>query len=115
MNQLEMLKVFMPDKANDTALLQAALDRAELIILNRRYPHGYPDGTVMESRYKDVQISIALELINKMGSEGETGHGEAGVSRSYESAGVSESLLRQIVPLAKCTFKTSEDEEAVTE
>lgn len=103
MTQLDMLKAFMPD-VKDENLLNAALERAKLVILNRRHPFGYPDGTELESRYRDLQISVAIELISRMGTEGETGHGEAGVSRSFESAGVSESLLRHVVPLASCAF-----------
>lgn len=110
MNQLELLKVFLPDVADDK-LLEAALTRAERIILNRRYPFGYTSETTLDPRYLDLQLSIAAELVSKMGAEGETGHSESGVSRTYENAGISESLLRQIVPVAKCTFRATEESE----
>lgn len=103
MTQLEMLKAFMPDITDET-LLKAALERAKLVILNRRYPFGYPAWTEVEPQYEDVQLSIAIELVSRMGAEGETAHSENGVSRSFENAGVSESLLRQVVPMAKCSF-----------
>lgn len=109
MTQLEMLKTFMPDVTDDN-LLNAALERAKLVILNRRHPFGYEAGTEVEPRYLDLQLSIAIELVTRMGMEGETGHSENGVSRSFETAGVSESLLRQIVPLAKCSFKAGDSE-----
>ena len=109
MTQLEMLKAFLPD-VNDENLLKAALERAKLAILNRRHPFGYEDGTELEARHLDLQLSIAAELVTKMGAEGELSHSESGVSRSFESAGISESLLRQVVPMAKCSFKESESE-----
>lgn len=104
MTQLEMLKVFLPDVNNDK-LLEAALERAKRVILNRRYPFGYPEGTELEAIYTDLQLSVAAELVSKMGTEGETAHNEAGVNRTFESAGVSESLLSAVVPMAKCSFK----------
>lgn len=109
MTQLEMLKVFMPDVTDET-LLTVALERAKRIILNRRFPFGYPEDTEVEPRYQDIQLSIAAELVSKMGVEGETGHSVAGVSRSFENAGVSESLLRQIVPMGRCVFKEADAE-----
>lgn len=109
MTQLEMLKAFMPDVADEN-LMTAALERAKRIILNRRYPFGLPEGAELEARYQDIQLSIAIELVSKMGADGETSHSEAGVTRTYENAGISESLLCQIVPMAKCSFKESDSE-----
>jgi hypothetical protein len=40
-----------------------------------------------------------VELFSKMGAEGQTAHNENGINRTYESAGVSNSLLRRIVPI----------------
>ena len=48
---------------------------------------------------EDTQIQIAVELFSKRGAEGQTGHSENGISRSYESADVSPSLLKRITPL----------------
>lgn len=87
-----------PDTA-DNDLLSALMEQAEGIVLNRRYPFGYPEGTKVEARFEHIQIQIALELFSKMGAEGETDHNENGISRSYEAAGVSPSLLKRIVPI----------------
>lgn len=113
MTQLDLLKVFLPDVTNE-ALLTAALTRAERVILSRRYPFGYDEGTTLETRYLDLQLSIAAELVTKMGMEGETAHSESGASRSFESAYISESLLRQIVPMAKCSFKEDDSDEGLS-
>lgn len=87
-----------PDTA-PAELLMALIEQAEGIVLNRRYPFGPPEGAAVEARFEHIQIAVALELFSKMGAEGQTAHSENGISRSYESADVSPSLLRKIVPL----------------
>ena len=42
----------------------------------------------------------AVYLLNKRGAEGETAHSENGISRSYESADIPESMLSGIIPFA---------------
>ena len=39
-----------------------------------------------------------VELYSKMGAEGQTSHAENTIARSYESAGISPSLLAEITP-----------------
>ena len=96
LTRLEVL--ISPDIAN-TELLTHLLAQAEEIILNKRYPFGVPDGATMPTVYENLQLQIVLELYSKMGAEGQTAHNENGVNRTYESADVSPSLLRRIVPL----------------
>lgn len=93
-----LTELISPDSA-DTELLFHLIEEAEEIVLNRRYPFGVPDGAMVETRYENTQIQIALELYSKMGAEGQTSHSENGISRSYEAADVSPSLLKRIVPL----------------
>ena len=88
-----------PDAASE-ALLSVLLDQAGDIVLNRRYPFGVPEWTDVPAMYEHIQLQIAVELYSKMGAEGQTGHSENGVNRSYEAADVSPSLLKRIVPLA---------------
>jgi hypothetical protein len=66
-------------------------------IINRAYPY---DDTVEEvpRRYGYLQCDIAAYLLNKRGAEGQTAHSENGISRSYESADVPESMLSEVVP-----------------
>ena len=98
--KLERFEVLIsPDNAS-TELLSFLLDQAEGIVLNQRYPFGPPDGAVMPAAYEHVQLQIAVELFSKMGAEGQTGHNENGVSRTWEAGDVSPSLLRRIVPVA---------------
>ena len=66
-------------------------------IINRAYPY---DDTVDEvpRRYGYLQCEVAAYLLNKRGAEGQTAHSENGVSRSYESADVPESMLSEVIP-----------------
>ena len=88
-----------PDTAS-TELLQHLLWQAEGIVLNRRYPFGSPEGATVSSAYEHIQLQIAVELFSKMGAEGQVQHQENSVSRTYEAADVSPSLLKRIVPVA---------------
>lgn len=96
MTQLERLKIRITENAND-AELEDILESAKAVILARRFPFG-ETSSVLESRYEDLQIRIAVEMFAKRGAEGETSHSENGVSRAYSSASVSEELLREITP-----------------
>ena len=66
-------------------------------ILRRAYP--YDDSvTEVPRRYGYLQCEIAAYLLNKRGAEGQTSHSENGISRTYESADVPESMLSEVVP-----------------
>lgn len=99
MTQLEVMKFWFPNEAE--MLLEAALERARLGILELRFPFGFEYEQELESQYKGLQLEVAIEIISKMGAEGEVAHSENGVSRTYENAGISDSLKRRIVPMAK--------------
>ena len=66
-------------------------------IINRAYPYD-DEVTEVTRRYGYLQCEIACYLLNKRGAEGQTGHSENGVSRSYESADVPESMLSEVIP-----------------
>ena len=98
MTQLERLKIRITENVTD-AELEDILESAKAVILSRRFPFG-EQPVEIESKYKDLQIRIAVEMFSKRGAEGETAHSENGVSRSYASANVSEDLLKEITPKA---------------
>ena len=78
-------------------ILLTYLNIAGQKIINRAYPYD-DDVTTVPRRYSILQCEIAAYLLNKRGAEGETSHSENGISRSYESADVPESLMSNIVP-----------------
>ena len=99
MNQTEKLTLLkaMVGSADSDDVLLAYLDIAGRKVINRAYPYGTEE-TEVPSRYDFLQCEIAAYLLNKRGAEGQTGHSENGISRSYESADVPESLLGAITP-----------------
>ena len=59
---------------------------------------GVGDTKAVPTKYEYKQVQIAVYLLGRRGDEGQTGHGENGISRSYESADVPPSMLREVVP-----------------
>ena len=101
---LESLKIYLKIK-DDTEddLLSLFLSQAEKKVLNKRYPYGYSDEEkekVLE-KYSDIVLDIAVFLYNKQGAEGQTAHSENGIGRSYENAGIPDSFVQDIIPVAK--------------
>ena len=94
--KLKLLKAMVGESDTEEVLL-AYLDIAGRKIINRAYPYD-PEVTEVPKRYDFLQCEIATYLLNKRGAEGQTGHGENGISRSYESADVPESLLGAVTP-----------------
>lgn len=80
-----------------------ALTLAGNAIINKAYPFR-DDITTVPVKYHSVQLEIASYLINKSGAEGETSHSENGISRSYESGGIPDSMLTQVIPYGKVIF-----------
>ena len=94
--KLTLLKAMVGGSDTDDVLF-AYLDIAGSKIINRAYPYG-TDESQVPARYEFLQCEIAAYLLNKRGAEGQTGHSENGISRSYESADVPESMLGAITP-----------------
>lgn len=53
------------------------------------------------AQYEPVQLEIAVYMLNKRGAEGQTSHGENGISRTWGGADVPEELLASITPYAR--------------
>lgn len=96
MDNLERLKKRTNEP--DEALLEDLLESARAAILARRYPfQDWPE--TMETRYKDLQFRIAMDLYAKIGAEGQTGHTENSISRQWESSWISAELLAEVTPM----------------
>lgn len=84
-----------PEWNDDVLLTYLAI--AGRKIINRAYP--YKDNIeAVPPKYEILQCEIAAYLLNKRGAEGETSHSENGISRTYESADVPESLIGGVIP-----------------
>lgn len=76
-------------------IANAYLLAAEKAVVNLAFPFG--NGTdVMPEKYEYEQIEIALYMLNRRGSEGETAHVEGGTSRTFEVADIPISLRCRI-------------------
>lgn len=100
MEQLQKLKVQLDNPDVDDGILIFCLDRAKDIICDIR------NSDKVETRYLNTQISIAIELYNKRGAEGQLAHTENGISRTYSSADISREIIRTIVPVVKTPSST---------
>ena len=108
LNNLRVMCGLNATEMPDTTL-EIYLGNAKNIILRRAYPLVADYSLVsLPVRYDSLQVEIATELVLKRGAEGETSHSENGVNRSYESAGVSQTLLSQIVPCTRVITVTNE-------
>jgi hypothetical protein len=97
--KIERVKVLISPDTASNELISYLLEQSEGIILNRRYPFGAPEGATLSPLHEQIQMRIVLELFSKMGAEGQVSMSENGISRVWEAADVSPSLLRQIIPV----------------
>ena len=94
-----MLGAPSDDGAWSDSVLEAYLFIAGNKIIHRAYP--YRDDLSAFSvpdKYDVLQCEIAVYLLNKRGAEGQLSHLENGISRTYESADVPDSMLREVTP-----------------
>jgi hypothetical protein len=95
LEKIAELKVRILPDTDTEEVLGSMISLAEAMVLDRMYPFGYPDGTVVPARYEQIQIQLAVELYGRRGAEGQTSHSENGINRSWSE---SSPLLKRIVP-----------------
>ena len=98
--KLAMLRVIVgqPNEGDwSDDVLFSYLNIAGLKIINKAFPYN-EDIIEVPRRYGYLQCEIAAYMLNKRGAEGEVSHSENGISRTYESADVPESMLNSVIP-----------------
>jgi hypothetical protein len=90
-------EMLLPDVVDDASLLPY-IDISGEIILNKRYPFGFPDGTEVPAKYEATQCQIAICLWNQRGAEGQSSHSENGINRTWAEL-TSSPLLEYITPV----------------
>lgn len=66
-----------------------------------------PKGTTeVPEEWDALHIEAAVYMLNKRGAEGQSSHGENGVSRTYENADLPDSLLRSYGLVGRCEVVT---------
>ena len=83
--KIEAMSVAISPDTADKRVLETQIAEAEAMILNKMYPFGYAEDTVMPSRYERLQIRLAVELYTQRGAEGQASHSENGVTRTWPS------------------------------
>jgi hypothetical protein len=84
--------------AEQDALIDDILESASAVYLSAKYP--FTNAPAVLDRIADDWILRAgIEMYAKIGAEGQLSHSENGISRSYESALVSKTLMREITPV----------------
>ena len=76
------------------AFAEHYLGIAKGAVVSHLFPYG--DDASWEdvpTKHHPRTVEIAVYLVNRRGSEGETSHQESGTSRSYESAGIPRSYF----------------------
>ena len=96
--KIEIVKA-MTDETNDTTI-SAFLSIAGEAVYHAACPYGNGSRDKVLEEYSGVQCRAAAYYLNKRGADGEKSHNENGISRSYESGDLPESLLREITPMA---------------
>lgn len=91
----EMLASMLAPDTDTEDVLDSMVKAAESLVLNRMYPFGYSDGTVVPGRYEGIQVQLAVVLYSQRGAEGQTAHSENGISRTWPEKS---QLLARIVP-----------------
>jgi len=111
MTDAEILtQVELETGCDDTTLLSSYIEDAKSAIINKAYPFKFGI-TEVPPKYHRRWVEIAVYLFNKRGAEGEEIHNENGTNRHYEAASVPNSMLRDIVPVAKIPSREETDDE----
>ena len=82
----------------DEEIVSLYLDLAAEAIIEKKYPFGDGTETVPE-KHQNLQCYIATYLLDKRGATGETAHNENGINRTYGSAHVPASMLKDVIPV----------------
>lgn len=105
MTNEEMLTIVKSMSGEESdAVASAFVSMAGQAIINRMFPfvpESELSGVTVPGRYQMLQCEIAVYLLNKRGAEGQTGHNENGINRSYENGGIPRSMLNQVTPYCR--------------
>lgn len=96
--KIAMLKVMQEEQDDDVLSTYLYLAGQKIIL------RAFGDATSCQNvpaQYDSVQLEIAVYMLNKRGAEGQTSHGENGISRTWGGADVPEELLASITPYAR--------------
>ena len=95
--KIAYVQAMVDDPEATDALVTALLLKARTAVLNRRYPHGTPEGVLdVPEQYEINQCDLAVRYFLRRGGEGELQHGENGTQRRYGSVN-DEDILMEVM------------------
>lgn len=96
--KIEYVKAMLDNDPDATdALVSAYLTKAKVAVMNRRYPHGTPEGVFdVPEQYEINQCDLAVRYFLRRGGEGEMIHNENGTHRHYGSVN-DEDILMEVM------------------
>lgn len=102
----EVVALLSPEEVTVSDVLPYVLI-AEEIMLNRLYP--YREDMELPTRYDRLHCSAAVELWNHRGAEGQTGHSENGISRTWASSILSPLIINILIPQVGSVVRSNEN------
>ena len=94
-DKVSMFRELIDNHSDSDNVLAYYLDIAGNAITEIRFTD------IVEPQYENLQIQMAIDIFNKRGAEGQVSHSENGISRGYEAAGISPTLLGQVTPFIR--------------
>lgn len=97
MAQLERLKARLEGEDYSDSLLGELLESSKDMIFSLRYPfrEEWPDA--LSPKDYTNQIDIAVAMCNKLGAEGQVGHSENGINRSWSTDDIPKEIINRFV------------------
>ena len=101
----EVVALLSPEEVTESDVLPYVLI-AEEIMLNRLYP--FQQDVVLPTRYDKIHCFATVELWSHRGAEGQTGHSENGISRTWASSILSPLIINILIPQVGSVVRSDE-------
>ena len=95
----KLIDIASDDTSADTRIL-AYLTLAEKEILGWRYSYGSAAPTSVPTEYEMTQVMAVVAGYTQSGAEGQTTHGENGISRTFKYADMIAYIRANVIPFA---------------
>ena len=100
-----VVTLLSPEEVTESDVLPYVLI-AEEIMLNRLYP--FQQDVVLPTRYDKIHCFATVELWSHRGAEGQTGHSENGISRTWASSILSPLIINILIPQVGSVVRSDE-------
>ena len=101
----EVVALLSPEEVTQSDVLPYVLI-AEEIMLNRLYP--FRQDAMLPTQYDRLHCLATVELWSHRGAEGQTGHSENGISRTWASSILSPLIINILIPQVGSVVRSDE-------